>query len=71
VVLDIVLRNCSLEKVERDNSLISRTEVRAVKYPVGSLTFHDDAARHESSTAGSRRLKKATVLALGYDVMMC
>jgi hypothetical protein len=49
VVLDIVLRNCSLEKVERDNSLISRTEVRAVKYPVGSLTFHDDAARYESS----------------------
>ena len=48
---------CSLEKVERDNSLVSRTEVRAVKYPMRGLTFHNDAARYESSTAGGRRVK--------------
>jgi hypothetical protein len=46
-------------------------EVRAVKYPLRGLTFQD-AARYESSTAGSRKAeKKATVLALGYDAMMC
>jgi hypothetical protein len=58
-------------------SLISRTEVRAVKYPMRGLTFHNDAARYDSSSAGSRRVKKkkkkkkATVLVLGYDAMMC
>jgi hypothetical protein len=54
-------------------SLISRTEVRAVKYPMRGLTFHDDAARYDSSSAGSRRVKKkkANVLVLGYDAMMC
>ena len=58
MLADIVLRDCSLEKVERDNPLVSRTEVGAVKYPMRGLTFHDDAARYGSSTVGSRRLKK-------------
>jgi hypothetical protein len=38
--------------------LVSRTEVRAVKYALRGLTFHNDAARYESLTIGSRKTKK-------------
>jgi hypothetical protein len=43
----------------------------AVQVVPRALTFHD-ADSYEPFTVGSRKAKKkATVLALGYDAMMC